>query len=267
MKVWRANVRSHKVDREPIPESWQRMGGRGLIARTLLDEVPADCEPLGPSNKLILAPGLLVGHKISSCDRISIGAKSPLTGGVKESNAGGSTGLMLSHLGMRALVLEDQPQDERWFVLLLNSAGGRFEPADDLIGLGVYDTAQTLLERYGSHVGLALIGKGGEMGLRSAGIQNLDKDREPSRIAARGGLGAVMGSKALKAIVIDSSSWCTPSHRRIKGTLQRSEGLLHEGVDGSSPDRSLFRIWHRGHGELMQPYRGDAHEKLHHWLF
>jgi aldehyde:ferredoxin oxidoreductase len=210
MKVWRADVRSRKVYTEPIPESWQGMGGRGLIARILLDEVPADCEPLGPSNKLIFAPGLLVGHKISSCDRISIGAKSPLTGGVKESNAGGSTGLMLSHLGMRALIIEDQPQDDGWFVLKLNSEGGRFDSADDLIGLGVYDTAQTLLERYGSHVGLALIGKGGEMGLRSAGIQNLDKDREPSRIAARGGLGAVMGSKRLKAIVIDSSHGTPP---------------------------------------------------------
>ncbi|GMR11063.1 MAG: aldehyde ferredoxin oxidoreductase C-terminal domain-containing protein [Anaerolineae bacterium] len=210
MKVWRADVRSQEVGSEFVPKAWERLGGRGLIARILLDEVAADCEPLGPSNKLIFAPGLLVGHKISSCDRISIGAKSPLTGGVKESNAGGSTGLMLTHLGMKALVIEGQRHQEGWFVLLLSAEGGRFEAADDLIGLGVYETAKKLLERYGSNVGLALIGKGGEMGLRSAGIQNLDKDREPSRIAARGGLGAVMGSKRLKAIVIDSSHGAPP---------------------------------------------------------
>ncbi len=210
MKVWRADIRSRQVDCESVPRVWERLGGRGLIARILLDEVAADCEPLGPANKLIFAPGLLVGHKISSCDRISIGAKSPLTGGVKESNAGGSTGLMLTHLGIKALILEGQPQQEGWSVLLLSTEGGRFEAADDLIGLGVYESAQRLLERYGSHVGLALIGKGGELGLRSAGIQNLDKDKEPSRIAARGGLGAVMGSKRLKAIVIDPTHGAPP---------------------------------------------------------
>ncbi|MFQ5921370.1 MAG: aldehyde ferredoxin oxidoreductase C-terminal domain-containing protein [Anaerolineales bacterium] len=210
MKVWRADVHSQEVRSDSASPAWERIGGRGLIARILLDEVPADCQPLGQSNKLIFAPGLLVGHKISSCDRISIGAKSPLTGGVKESNAGGSTGLMLSHLGMKALVIEGQPKDDEWRVLLLNADGGRFEAADVPAGLGVYETARELLKRYGSHVGIALIGRGGEMGLRSAGIQNLDKDREPSRIAARGGLGAVMGSKRLKAIVIDSSHGAPP---------------------------------------------------------
>jgi aldehyde:ferredoxin oxidoreductase len=210
MNVWRVNVRTQEIKSEAAPQKWERLGGRGLIARILLDEVEADCEPMGPINKLIFAPGLLVGHKISSCDRISIGAKSPLTRGVKESNAGGSTGLMLTHLGMKVLVIEDQPKQQSWFTLVLSADGGRFEVADDLVGLGVYETAQKLLERYGAHVGMALIGKGGEMGLRSAGIQNLDKDREPSRIAARGGLGAVMGSKRLKAIVIDNSGGTAP---------------------------------------------------------
>jgi len=205
MNVWRINTRTQKLNIEPVPTSWGRLGGRGLLARILVDEVEATCEPLGPKNKLVFAPGLLVGHMLSSCDRISVGGKSPLTGGVKESNAGGSTGLQLTHLGIKALILEDKPGKSGLWLLHLSKDAARFEPADDLLGKGVYDTAETLLEKYGKDVAIALIGPGGEMQLASAGIQNIDKDRVPSRINARGGLGAVMGSKGLKAIVIDSS--------------------------------------------------------------
>jgi aldehyde:ferredoxin oxidoreductase len=181
-----------------------------LLARILVDEVPAACEPLGAKNKLIFAPGLMVGHRISSCDRISIGGKSPLTGGVKESNAGGTTGLAITHLGIKALILEDKPENDEWQILHLSADGATFDPAGDLFGRGVFETAPRLLEKYGRKVAIALIGQGGEMELRAAGIQNLDKDRTPSRIAARGGLGALMGSKRIKAIVIDLSGGAKP---------------------------------------------------------
>jgi aldehyde:ferredoxin oxidoreductase len=215
MNVWRINTRTQKLNIEPVPTSWERLGGRGLLARILVDEVEATCEPLGPKNKLVFAPGLLVGHMLSSCDRISVGGKSPLTGGVKESNAGGSTGLQLTHLGIKALILEDKPEKSGLWLLHLSKDAARFEPADDLLGKGVYDTAETLLEKYGKDVAIALIGPGGEMQLASAGIQNIDKDRVPSRINARGGLGAVMGSKGLKAIVIDSSEGEKPPIRDL----------------------------------------------------
>ncbi len=203
--IWRIDVTKQTVDTEPVCESWQRLGGRGLIARILLDEVPPLCDPLGPVNKLLFTPGLLVGHMLSSCDRLSVGGKSPLTGGVKESNAGGTTALKLSHLGIKALIVEGAPVDDGWWVVHISKDGGRFESANDLLGLGVYESATRLLERYGRKVAIALIGPAGEMRLSAAGIQNLDKDREPSRIAARGGLGAVMGAKRLKAIVIDAA--------------------------------------------------------------
>ncbi len=203
--AWRVNVHNQTLKREPIPDTWRHLGGRGLVARILLDEVPATCDPLGPENKLIFAPGLLVGHMLSSCDRISVGGKSPLTGGVKESNAGGRTGLQLTHLGIKALIIEDAPAEAGWWLLHLSADGVRFERADDLSGKGVYEVAPLLLERYGDKVAIALIGPGGERRLTAAGIQNLDKDRVPSRIAARGGLGAVMATKGLKAIVIDAS--------------------------------------------------------------
>ena len=208
--VWRVNMRTRSFHQEPVPYDWIHLGGRALLARIMLDEVKPTCNPLGPNNKLIFAPGLMVGHMLSSCDRISIGGKSPLTGGVKEANAGGRTGLQLSQLGIKSLIVEDQPEDHDWWLLHLSMEGARFEQVNEFAGLGVYEIVPALLKRYGDKVAIALIGPGGENQMLSAGIQNLDKDGVPSRIAARGGLGAVMGSKMLKAIVIDGSKGTQP---------------------------------------------------------
>src|SRR5574338_44434 len=182
--IWRVNVREQTLKQEPVPDSWQRLGGRGLLARILRDEVDATCDPLGPGNKLIFAPGLLVGHMLSSTDRISVGGKSPLTRGIKESNAGGRTGLHMTHMGIHALILEDKPEEPGFWVLHLSMQGAKWEKADDLAGLGVYESAARLVERY--------------------------RDRVASRIAARGGLGAVMGSKGIKAIVFDNTGGQKP---------------------------------------------------------
>lgn len=210
-QVWRINVREQTLKREPVPETWQRLGGRGLIARIMVDEVDAKCDPLGPGNKLIFAPGLLVGHILSSTDRISIGGKSPLTGGIKEANAGGRTGYHMAFMGIHSLIIEDMPKEDGLWVLHLSLNGAKWERADDLVGLGVYATAPKLIEKYGDKVAISMIGPGGEMRMKSAGIQNLDKDRIPSRIAARGGLGAVMATKGLKAIVFDHTGGQKPS--------------------------------------------------------
>src|SRR5436190_8145841 len=130
-QVWRVNVREQTLKLEPVPDLWKRLGGRGLLARILLDEVDAKCNPLGAENKLIFAPGLLVGHMLSSTDRISVGGKSPLTGGVKESNAGGRTGLHMTMMGIHALIIEDQPQEDAFWVLHLSLNGAKWERADD----------------------------------------------------------------------------------------------------------------------------------------
>ncbi len=209
-QVWRVNVREQTLKLEEVPDSWKRLGGRGLLARILLDEVDAKCDPLSAGNKLIFAPGLLVGHMLSSTDRISVGGKSPLTEGIKEANAGGRTGLHMAMMGIHALVIEDQPKEDGFWILHLSLNGAKWERADDLVGMGVYATAQKLIEKYGDKVAIALIGPGGEMKMKSAGIQNIDKDKIPSRIAARGGLGAVMGSKGLKAVVFDNAGGQKP---------------------------------------------------------
>lgn len=208
-EVWRINVRTQELRREPVPEAWQRLGGRGLIARILLEEVPPSSDPLGPDNRLIFAPGLLGGHMLSSADRVSVGGKGPLTGTVKEANAGGRTGLALARLGIKALILEDWEPDGQW-VLHISAQGVRFDPADDLSGLGVYETAARLLERYGKNIAAAIIGPAGERRMRAAAILHLDKDGVPGRASARGGLGALMGSRGLKAIVVDSRGGSPP---------------------------------------------------------
>ena len=127
MHIWRINTRKKSLTIEETPNDWQRMGGRGLIAKVMIEEVDAGCDPLGPKNKLIFAPGLLTGHRLSSLDRISIGGKSPLTGGIKESNAGGRTAYHLAQLGIKALIFEDCPSDNEWKVIHISNEGIRFD--------------------------------------------------------------------------------------------------------------------------------------------
>src|SRR5512147_2078686 len=146
MEIWRVQVNNQTLKREPVPAEWDTLGGRGLIAQIMVDEVPADCDPLGEQNKLIFAPGLMVGHMLSSCDRLSIGGKSPLTGGIKESYAGGTTALQMTHMGIKTLILEGARPGPGWQVLYLSLEGARFDAADDLAGLGVYETALRLRE-------------------------------------------------------------------------------------------------------------------------
>jgi len=86
---------------EPLPEVYALLGGRALTSRILCDELDPTVDALGPNNKLVLAPGLLSGSVVSSSSRISAGAKSPLTGGIKESNSGGNTGWRLAQHGLQ----------------------------------------------------------------------------------------------------------------------------------------------------------------------
>lgn len=203
MKLLRINMSNLKLTNNQVSEDYRLLGGRALIARLLLDEVNPTCEPLGRHNRLIYAPGLLGGSRVFSSGRISIGAKSPLTGGIKESNGGGVVGQKLSRLGYKAIIIEDIPKNSRKYLLVVNLDGAKLLPADDFWGLGVYETAKRLKEQFGKNVAISCIGPAGENKLSSAGIANTDVDGVPSRYCGRGGLGAVMGSKGIKALIID----------------------------------------------------------------
>lgn len=232
MRVLRANVNTGETRYEDVPAGWEQYGGRALVARFLLDEVPPECDPLGPYNKLIWAPGMLVGHMLSSIDRISLGGKSPLTGGAKEANAGGSTGMRMAWLRLFALIVEGAPPVEGgWQLLYVGEDGARFEPADDLVGLGLQETGERLRDRFNDHIGVSAIGPAGEWLYLSAGITHMDKDRNLTRISARGGLGAVMGSKHLKAVVFDHPRSNPPEvvdRELFRGASQRYLKALQE---------------------------------------
>lgn len=203
--IIRVNCRLRTVGSTLLPSDQPLLGGRALTTALVHAEVSPTCHALGPNNKLVLACGALAGTLASSVNRLSIGAKSPLTGGIKESNAGGTSAYMMGRLGIRALVLEDMPEDSSpWAVLHVSAAGVRFDDGAELAGMGVYAKAVALFTRYGSKVGLTLIGPSGEMRLHTAGITNTDPDNVPSRFNGRGGLGAVMGNKGILAIVWDA---------------------------------------------------------------
>ncbi|MEA3280463.1 MAG: aldehyde ferredoxin oxidoreductase N-terminal domain-containing protein, partial [Thermodesulfobacteriota bacterium] len=204
-KIIRVNMSDLSVKKEDVPETYQGLGGRGLTSAILLNEVEPTCSPIGPNNKLIFAPGLLGGTKCANSGRISVGAKSPLTGGIKEANSGGQAGGYLSRLGISAIVIEGLPEDGKLYKLFIGKEKQELSPADDLKGMGNYATIDKLKNEFDEKVGFVSIGQAGEWKLGAASVAFTDKEVRPTRHAGRGGLGAVMGSKGLKAIIINPS--------------------------------------------------------------
>ena len=185
-------------------EGYLGLGGRGLTSVMINAEVPPECDPLGPENKLIFAPGLLSGTSLVNTSRISVGAKSPLTGTIKESNCGGTIAAALGRLGITAIIVEGQAADGELHLLRIDEKGQAFLlPADEFKGMRTYKLVERLLASYGEKNSVMCIGPAGELGLKVASIQGSDIDGRPCRAAGRGGLGAVMGAKGLKALVVD----------------------------------------------------------------
>lgn len=183
----------------------QALGGRALTSKMILNEVPATCHALSRSNKLIFAPGLLSGSPAANSGRLSVGAKSPLTGGIKESNTGGLVSQKLARLGIKALVLENKPETDEYSIIVIKKDSVQILPAKEYRGVCNGDMITKLWQRFGKRVGVACIGPAGEQRLTAASIQFADPKGHPGRAAGRGGLGAVMGSKKIKAIVVDDS--------------------------------------------------------------
>ena len=228
-KILRVNMSTLSVVTEEPKENYRFLGGRAFIAKYMLAEVKATCEPLGRHNQLIFTPGLLGGSKAFSSGRISIGGKSPLTGGIKESNGGGIIGIKLARLGYQALIIEELPKDAQHYILKITVSGAELLSAEDYWGCGVYETAVRLRQDFGEQVAVSCIGPAGEHRLLAAGIANTDTDGVPSRYCGRGGLGAVMGSKGLKALVLDDTgtSYLQPKRpEAFKSAIQEYAKLL-----------------------------------------
>ncbi len=202
-KILRLNLTNQTFAWQNTPPAYMTLGGRALTSRIIRDEVPPTCHPLSSANKLIAAPGLLTGTNAANSGRISVGGKSPLTGGIKESNSGGILSQKLARLDIKAVVLEGQPTSGEFFVIKISSDSVEFYPAAEYKGLGTYDTTSLLWQRFGEKTGVMVIGPAGEKCLTGASIQFADPAGRPARAAGRGGLGAVMGSKGVKAIIVD----------------------------------------------------------------
>ena len=199
-KVIRVDMSAKKVSTSE-PGELEKKGGRAFTSTVVAKEVPPDCHPLSADNRLVISSGLLSGTNAANSGRLSIGGKSPLTGGIKESNVGGTASYRLARLDVRGIVVEGRGDGLHY--LLINKDGAELLPADDLKGLGNYDTAERLKEKHGNKVAVVSIGQAGELKLSAASIAVTDTNGRPARHAGRGGMGAVMGSKGLKAIVID----------------------------------------------------------------
>ena len=193
-----------KISEEPVG-GYAGLGGRALTSMIVAKEVPPTCHPLGEDNKLVIAPGLLSGSAAAMSGRISVGCKSPLTGGIKESNSGGQGAQVMGRLGYAAIVLEGQPKDDSLYKVYINKDGATIEADSSLKMLGNYDTVEKLGDQYGKKAACISIGPAGEMKMGAASVAFSDMEQRPTRHAGRGGVGAVMGSKGVKAIVLDDA--------------------------------------------------------------
>ncbi len=224
-----------KFTEVPVGE-YAGLGGRALTSTLVAKEVPPLCHPLGAENKLVIAPGLLSGTIAAMSGRLSVGAKSPLTGGIKEANSGGQPAQVLARLGYAAIVLEGKPAGDDLYKVYINKDGVKITKDNSLKMLPNYDLAEKMKAEYGDKIAMISIGPAGEMKLGAASIACTDMDFRPTRHAGRGGLGAVMGSKGVKAIVLDDTgaSMRSPNDpEKYKDANKRFvEGLRNHPVTG-----------------------------------
>ncbi|NLP18986.1 MAG: aldehyde ferredoxin oxidoreductase [Firmicutes bacterium] len=232
-KFIRVNMTDLTVDVSTVPSEYSKMGGRGLTSHFIFNEVNPECHPLGPNNKLIFAPGIVTGTAAPSSGRISVGAKSPLTGGIKESNSGTPFSQSLARLGYKAIVIEGQPENKKdLYLLKVTEDDAELIGANELEGKGAYETVTSLNEQY-QDSDVCCIGPAGEKKMTMAGICFNDPEYRASRYSGRGGLGAVMGSKGLKAIVVEKGGCLiAPLDEDVFRAGQRKlvEGLRNHGV-------------------------------------
>ena len=207
-RILRVNMKDRTAAFEDVPEKYKERAGRWLTSSIVASEVPPTCHPLGPENKLVITPGLTSGTSSPTSARVSIGGKSPLTGTIKESNAGTGFAHMLARLRIKAIIIEGQPQDTaKYWTIKIDKNGPSFLPADQYVGLKLSEAYEKLFSEHGglSHTSIMGIGVAGEYRLGAAGICFNDIKGRATRYSGRGGMGAVMGSKGLKFIILDDT--------------------------------------------------------------
>ncbi len=222
-EILRVNTRTGEIRRQACSDEERHWGGRSFIAHHLLREVDPLCDPLGRNNTLIIASGLLADTAVTTAGRVSVGGKSPLTGGIKESNVGGAAGRKMVRLGLKAVLLEDAPDGPQPRVLVIRKDRAELIEAPELKGRQSGETLRALRGRFGEEAGLFCVGPAGEMGLAAACVATTDRTGVQLRVAGRGGLGAVMGVKGIKAVVFhgDDAAAASPADRGALAAASR----------------------------------------------
>ena len=217
------SIRSDELHGEDVIRA-----GRHFIAKTLLQLGAAKVDPLSSDNPLIFSAGPFAGTNFSNANRLSVGCKSPLTGGIKESNSGGTFAFAMGQLEIGGFTLYGALPE--WTVIRITKEGAiTWESAEAYMGKGTNEAAALLFEKYGKKIAFALCGPVGEYLGLMAGISITDTDGRPSRLAARGGVGAVMGSKKVKAIVIDVHKMPTfHDRKKLMGSIREYGARLEK---------------------------------------
>jgi len=196
-KLLRVNLTNGMITEETLSESLAKkyIGGRGLGTKIYMDETDKDVDVFAPDNKLVLMVGPLTGTFATSAGRFMYITKSPLTGTISCSNSGGEFGPELKYAGYDGIIIEGKA--EKPVYLYINNDKKELRSAEDAWGKTVYETTDMLISATTPEAKVSCIGPAGEKGVLFATIMN-----EKHRAAGRGGLGAVMGSKNLKAVVV-----------------------------------------------------------------
>jgi aldehyde:ferredoxin oxidoreductase len=213
---------------EPAGE-YTALGGRATTSMIVGKEVPPDCHPLGGENKLVIAPGMLSGTAAAMSGRLSVGCKSPLTGGIKESNAGGQAAQVLARLGYAAIIIEGQPAGDDLYKIYINKDKVDITVDNSLKMLDNYPLIDKLRIEYGDKVAYMSIGSAGERKFAAASIACTDMELRPTRHCGRGGVGAVMGSKQIKAIILDDAD-CKPRQPQDPEKFKAANRAFVEGI-------------------------------------
>lgn len=224
-KVLRINVTDQSIKEEPLPAEVAKdfIGGAGFGIKYLFDEVKKGTDPLGPENKLIFAPGPLSGTNVPCASRMAVTSKSPLTGAVGMALSGGYFPVELKFAGYDALIIEGR--SEKPVYLWIKDGEVKFRPAKKVWGMKTTDTQQIIKnELNDQNVRIACIGPAGENMIRIASIIN------EMRAVGRKGLGAVMGSKNLKAIAVRGSGKVAVAD---KEKLKVARGAFTKGMKES----------------------------------
>ncbi len=205
----RINMTDRTYKLEAVPEEYKHFAGRGLTSKLVASEVPPLAHALGPNNKLVFSTGFVTGTSAPTSARMSVGGKSPLTGGIKEANVGSTFPPEFAKMQIKALIVEGQPaeKDKFWGISLAwDEAAGKpaieFFDATEFKGQDLYEMFPKVYEKFGDKISIASFGNAAEFGYGNSGIVFNDQEKRPSRYAGRGGLGAVMASKKLKLIIL-----------------------------------------------------------------